>query len=397
MLKLGLGLGLSSPSTSAAVSAAWGSWDGTNDGAVTNRATGGGLQGQDVVMVSDTEAVMVYRDTDNSGKAVVLDITDKVVQDVTTNTPVTLTEDIPSGINVVKLSDTKFLALYEASTASEGIVVLLTKSGKTLTETDVEVLGLTTGHFHCALTELSTTTAAGVMRDAGDSNNGKVFVVDITGDTISVGSFVSVGTTDDYPAICKGQADGSGFFVANTDTPALDSAVRYFSVSGTTATQQARIDVDAASTQYDDMMAAYIADGICCVAYEKNSTSNVDANAFYWNGSTLTRGTAVTGIFGSNNLFTGTGTVTELNTGSRQAMFSGRLEDETPKNGGAVVVTVNESLVCSKGSVVDIFPSITADHVTIDVSPSGNYVIGLCQDETTVPVKQLGTRIMQGF
>ena len=398
MLKLGLGFGSPNCNTlqnTAATIANWGTWNGSNDGAITNIANAGGTGAQDIAMVSDTEAVMLYQAADNSSRAVVLDIVDKVVQPINTNTEITLTHADATGMNIVMLSPNKFLCLYEDTTDNEGVVVLLTKSGKTLTETDVHVLtGFTEANFQCCLTELTASKAAGIMKDRLDGLDGKVFIVDVTGDTISVGTLISIGDVNDYPAICKGQADGSGFFVGITDTGAQDSGIYYFSVSGTTATQEARIDVDAASTQYDDMMAAYIADGVCVMSYESQGGSTVAANAFYWNGSTLSRGTEVTAIFGTNNLFQGTSTVTEL--GNRQAMFSGRLEDDS-QQGGAVVVTVDESLICTKGTAVTHFPSIQADHAVIDAAPSGLYVLAACQDETTTPIQQIATRVLQGF
>jgi hypothetical protein len=385
-----------SESTVVAPSADWASWDGTNDGSVTQLATGGGTGAQDIAAVSDTEAVMIYQDADNNVQAVVVDIADKAFDAIDTNTPVQLTHADGTGFNIVKLSDTKFLCLYESTTSgSTGVVALLTKSGKTLTETDVETsLNLTTPNFRCALTELSGTKAAAVMRDDGDTSNGQVFVIDTNGDNITIGTRVDINSTLDYPAICKAKADGSAFWVGNTDVAAEDSAVRYFSVSGTNCTEEARIDVDAASNQYDDMMAAYIADDVCVMAYENAGGSSVDANAYSWDGENITRGTAATAIFGSNDIFQGTGTVTELP--NRCAMFASRMQDESPQAGAAVVVSVSESLVCTASTKVNIFPGIQADHNVVDVTPSGLYVFACCQDETTVPIQQIGTRVLDG-
>jgi hypothetical protein len=398
MLKIGLGFTRPNHSPAQTASAAapnWAEWDGSNDGAFTHLVTGGGTGAQDIVALSDSEAVLLYQDASNNTKAVVVDIDNKTLQPVGTNTEITLTHANATGMNIVRLSDTKFLCLYESTTSgSTGVVSLLTKSGKTLTETDVETsLGLITPNFRCALTELNETKAAAVMRDDGDTTNGQVFVIDITGDNITIGTTVDIENCGDYPAICKAKADGSAFWVGHTDSAAEDSAVRYFTVSGTAAAEEARIDVDAASTQYDDMMAAYIDDDVCIMSYESAGGSTVNANAFAWNGSSIIRGTEASGIFGSNDIFQGTGTVTEL--GNRQAMFAGRLQDEG-LGGGAVVVSVDESLVCTASPKVNIFPGIQADHTVIDAPPSGRYVFACCQDETTTPIQQIGTKVLQG-
>lgn len=395
MLKVGLGFNDPNQNplkNTSSATADWANWDGTNDGTNTNIFTGGGTGAQDIAAVSDNEAVLLWDDSDNNAKVVVLDIDNNVIQPETTNTILTLANGTPFGMNIVRMSDTKFLCLYDDGSASGAVLSLITKSGKTLTETDVmaPVTGIAAGQFRMSLARLSDTKAVAAIRDGTD---GEVLIVDITSDTISVGTPLSVGNFDDYPSVCR--ATDNAFWIANTDTPTLDSGIRYCTVSGTTITEEDRIDIDAASTQYDDKMLAYIDDDTCICAYEHQSTSTVDVNTFSWNGSNIVRGTAQTDIFNSSDIFQGTGTVTELP--NRGAMFAGRQQDETPRQGAVTVCTVDESNNITVSSEVTIFPSIQADHTVIDVTPSGLYVFAACQDETTTPIQQIGTRVLQGF
>lgn len=387
MLRLGLDLNLAEGSVA---SADWANWDGSNDGAVTNIATGGGTGAQDIAAVSDTEALMLWDASDGNAKVVVLDIDNNVVQPETTNTAINLTYNTPFGMNLVRMTDTKFIALYDDGSAAGCVVALITKSGKTVTETAVTnaVTGIAAGQFRMSLARLSDTHAVAAVRDG---TVGEIFIIDITGDSISTGTTVQIGNFDDYPSVCR--ATDTAFWVANTDTAALDSAIRYCTISGTTITVEQRIDIDAASTQYDDKMLARIDDDTCICAYEQVSANTVDVNTFSWNGTSIDRGTEQSDIFGTD-IFQGTGTVTELP--DRAAMFSGRQDDDVTQVGAAVVCTVDESNNITVGTEVTIFPGIQADHNVIDATPSGNYVFACCQDETTTPIQQIGTRVLVG-
>jgi hypothetical protein len=299
-------------------------------------------------------------------------------------------------MNIVMLSETKFVCFYEdTSSGSVGVVVLLTKSGKTLTETDVETtIGLNTPNFRNSLTAINETQAVAIMRDDGDSNEAAIFVIDISGDNITIGAKLDTGLdVQDYPSVCKAKADGSAAFAA---IPALSGqgggSVVYVSVSGTTLTVEDTISISG-TTSYDDMMIGYVADDVALCAYELRGSSTVNVNVFSYNGSTLSKGTEATGIFGSNDIFQGTGTVTEL--GSRSVMFSGRIDDSgSPRNGAQVVVSADESNAITVNDYYVRTADVEADHNVIDASPSKLYVALCYQDETTVPIQQIGTRIL---
>ena len=77
MMKLGLGLGLSTAqrqSNYEAITADWMSWDGSNDGTISTMFSAGGVIAIDIVAVSDSEAILFWHDSTGNGKCVVLDV-----------------------------------------------------------------------------------------------------------------------------------------------------------------------------------------------------------------------------------------------------------------------------------------------------------------------------------
>ena len=74
--------------------------------------------------------------------------------------------------------------------------------------------------------------------------------------------------------------------------------------------------------------------------------------------------------------------------------------DDPSLEGQAFVIRSDESHVLSVGSAVKpLFDGgVQSDHVTGDVFPSTNglYVVTVCQEETALPVKQIGTKILFG-
>lgn len=379
---------------SIAVSADWANWDGTTDGAVTNLFAVSGTTGsQDIAAVSDTEAVLFW-EGNTTGKCVVLDVSANLTfKNEATNTLVETSNKAPIGLNIVRLTTTKYLTLAEDNTVAASSTLntsLITKSGKTLTETDYADTGVTAAaqQFRNSLCRLNDTQGVFVGRESTDSNQGRVGIIDITGDEITIGTLVDLNNViGDYPSVCR--LTDSSFMVID------QNQVHYCTVSGTTITLVSSINTVLAGTTFDDTMIGRIDNDTALATYEINASSIVYANTFSWNGSAIVRGTEVSDIFPGNNLFQATGTVTEL--GDRQVMFSGRQDDETPQFGAAVVLSVDESNVITVGTRITTFPSIQADHDVVDATPSGLYVFGCCQDETTTPIQQIGTRIMKGF
>lgn len=371
----------------------WSSWDGTNNGAVTNLFTvSGTIRGQDIAAVSDTEAILFYKDDNeatNKGRAVVLDVVSDAMED--NNTDIALSIVNPTGLNIVRMTTSRFLCMAEDDATNIIEFSLLSKSGKTLTEEDNTTSGIpadpSTQQFRNSAARLNDTQAVFITRDGTDTNDGRIAVVDITGDTLTVGALVDLNdNVIDYPAICR--LTDTSFMCVTQKT------VSYCTVSGTTITVQGSINLIAAGTVHDDIMAQRIDDDTAIISYEK-SGSYVDVNTFSWNGSSIDRGTPQSDLFGAATpaIFQGTGTSTDL--GNRQVMFAARQDNETPRHGASVVCVVDESNNITVGTEVQISGAVIADHTTIDATPDGTLVFFAYQDETTSPVQQVGTRVIK--
>lgn len=392
-MKLGLGLGLSAAQRQSnydAVTADWMGWDGSSDGAITRLFSSGGTGGQDVVAISDAEAVLFWNTGAGEGKAVVLDVdNDLTFKSETTNTALTLSISDPDGINIITLTDALLVALAEDNVSGLMECSLISKSGKVLAELGNANTGVSAGaNFRNSLARLNNTQAVFVGRENNDSNHGRVGVVDASGGVLSVGALLDLNDgVGRFLGICR-LTDNSFFVVTR-------QKVHYCTVSGTTVTHVSSLDIDAAGTLYDDTMIGRVDDVTALTAYEDGAISQVHVNSFTWNGSAIVRGTAQADIFDGNKIFQGTGTVTAI--GNRQVMFSGRQDDETPQFSAAVVCAVDEAGVITVGGRVQTSADVTAANAVIDVSPSGLYVFSAYLDGTTTPVQQIGTRILKGF
>lgn len=402
---LGLGLGLNPRGGEAGATADWAAWDGSNDGTNKLLFTANGLtRAQDIAAVSDEEAVIIWRDGTTTGdpaKMVVLDVDSatKQFKAETTNTSITLTNELPLSMELISMGNDRYLATYEGADggASLPVVALVQKSGKTLTVLDEisSITGITTANFRKATAKLNSTQAVMVMRDDGDSFNGKLVVIDITGDTISTGTTVTVGFISQYPAITR-LTDSSFFYGVHGNNAVLNSEVGYCTVSGTTITVVDAKEADANSCQ--DMMMERIDDNTAVLLYEfpAPQPGTVNAVVVSWSGSAVTFGTPVAGVFGAGDINGFPATSTAL--GNRQAMFASTLRDSTPFGlGAARVITVDESNNLTLDNLVTFNATQNLDHVTIDVTPSGLYVFMASQNENTTPDQQMETRIIQVF
>jgi len=362
----------------------WNTWDGSNDGANTNLFTAGNIKGHDIVAVSDNEAILFYKDDNevtNKGRVVVFDVASKIMSNP--NTDIALSILNPVGMNVVRMTDTRFLCLAEDTANALLETSLIGKSGKTLTELDNADTGIPTYSplYHNSLARLNDTQGVFIGRNGVDTNDGTLGIIDITGDVITVGTLVDLNDNiTDYPAICR-----------LTDTSFMCTTVRkvyYCTVSGTTITVEGSTNIIAAGTAQAETMLERIDDTTALLAYEK---TQVDVNTFSWSGSAVSRGTPELAIFGGTTIFGATGNSTDL--GDRQVMFSGRQDVESPRHGASVVCEVDVSNNITVGTEVQL-STVEADHNTIDATPSGNYVFYAYQDETTLPIQQVGTRVL---
>lgn len=176
----------------------WPSWTGANDGPVKNLfTTNGTIRGQDIVAVSDEEAILFYRDGMDGlkGKVLVLDVdsSTKTFKDADTNTPTITSINSPLGLNIVRITETRFVCMAEDDGTGLQDVSLISKNGKALTEEDTVDFGVPVGvNFRLALCRLNDTQAVGLGRDDTD-NQGVLRIIDITGDTISLGTAVEIG------------------------------------------------------------------------------------------------------------------------------------------------------------------------------------------------------------
>lgn len=374
------------PTSGAAVVYDWLNWNNTNDGAVTNIRTGGDIGAQDIAAVDDSEAVIVYEDGADSDawKCAVLDNDGKVLKDV--NTAITITgAGQKLGQLLQRLSDTKFLAVCEATNALA--ISLITKSGKTLTQADSDSLTDKTYNFRHSLKNLDADNAIYFGKNDANSNTGVMCVINTASDTLTVGARLETGESVlDYPD-CTRAASGAFWAVDQR-------RVRYCTYDGSfNITEQANLSLVAAGTVFDDTMCVYIDDATCLVSYEKVSDSQFYANVFTWDGSSITRHTEVSDIFDGTDGFQGTGTSAEL--GNRQGMFSTRLDDIAGDNGGQVVLSVADDNTITVGTRYSASANVIADHNVISATPSGKYVYYAYQDETTTPIKQIGTRVLE--
>ncbi len=369
----------------------WAAWSGANDGANTNLfTTNGFIRGQDQAAVNDSEAVLTYRDgTTEEWRAVVLDVADKAFLPEDTNTEIVLTGTIPLAMHCVRLTETRFLIC--CNTEDDFRIALVGKSGKTLTILDEELLE-TGFSFQNDVARLTDTKAVLHYRNTLVSNYSHVMVIDVTGDTITTGTPLSLGINSSdiatqYCGVTKALVDGSAFWACNR------RRVYYCTISGTTITKEAFESIDAINTQFNDTMCEYVDENAMIVTHEVGAT-RVDATSFTWSGSAIVREDAVTDIFDGNNIFQGTGCSTGV--GARQAMFSGRMDDETPQVSGQVVLSLNESNDIVVGDLV-FTSNFTSDHNTIDATPSQLYVFLCIQNEGETPNQMVGTKVLQGF
>lgn len=386
-MRLGLGLGLGNTQGGAAV-ADWPNWDGSNDGSIVNVQTAGARGAPAVACIDSTKALIAYTEAATQTDDLRVTILTRAAKAMTEqgSVDVTSAQQIQQKPTVCRLSDTRALVGYLNDTGATDRyeVSLIDVSGTTPSVLDTaQETTVTATAFTGEIVRINDSKA---IYDAGTH----LMIISISSDTISIGT----------PLARTGNLDGTICLFSETSGAYCDNRdVVHFTISGTTITETALSETRFNSvTTSGDVEIVAVSSTEAVIIFEETAAdgSPVDALPVTWNGTNFTLGSSIE-LF-NDRVFTMDSRWAWLIPGTRSIMVVWQQVDAIT-NGYVSIVTSSDSHVLSEDvSDVVVFPSIQSDHLTGDFFPDTDalYALVVCQEETTSPVKQIGTKVLYG-
>jgi len=242
-----------------------------------------------VAMLSATKGIVVYVDGGNSsyGTACVLNVSGN---SVSIGTPTVFKSATTSYIDIVELTSTTAIVVYNTS-SSTGDSVVLSVSGDSIsvgTEVEYESGNAT----YNQVVQLSSTKVFVVYRDQDNSHYGTACVLDISGTSITAGSptvFHSANTELYGLAALSSTLAITGYRNGGVSDRGFATAM---TISGTTITAGTPFQFEAGSTDY--VSAAPLTSTTALFTYADNGNSYYGtAIVLSVSGTTVSAGTAV--------------------------------------------------------------------------------------------------------
>lgn len=281
---------------------------------------------------------------------------------------------------VAALSATRALVVYELD-GSKWQVTLLDTSGTApaVLDTADHPSGRTPGSSWSDVVAFSSTIA---VWGTDDTNNGGLVAIDVSGDSISFGTETTITINGGTDWDIKKLASTTGIYRNQGENG-------YFTLDGTDITVKDTNEFEVNQSLNEDAALARLSDTEWLVFYEETTTGAVNAQYCEWTGSTISCGSdfevEADGIFTQDNEW-----AFELRDRHVMAVWSSGGVDRVSVYSVGLEGTITES-----ANDVSFFTPATVDHVTGAVFPSGDFVMGVGQDEATSPVKQGIAKILK--
>jgi hypothetical protein len=371
----------------------WNGWDGTNDGSVTNFFTGGGYGPANVAGFSDTQALIV------TNEQTVDDLYGLIVTRSGTSLSGGTVTKISEGAETVGqkasvgyITASRCLTAYETNSSANRKVALIDVSGVNPSVLDYAVNGNTGASTSPSSIYRHTDTLAVLISEGGTSGTGHTIqTVDITADTITLGT---------QTVMTNGATECVGCALSATTGMILDNTgINHYTISGGAAPtiNGANLAMSPDGNNFSDRTVSKISDTRAVVIYRDSDDAKVYAQVVSWDGSSIIRGNVLE-VLSTNNIQVQDNewscSVDETN-----GIVWVTWYDLTGADGVASVLRVRDigTLELLSSEIVT-FGDIQADHPSCASFVGGDdiYAITVCQDETTSPVKQVATKVIQG-
>ena len=247
-----------------------------------------------VIRLTDTKALVAYQDRGNSsyGTSVILTISGT---SISVGTPVVFESASTEYISADMLTATKAIVVYRDAPPTYGTACILTVSGTSITAV-TPVVFESDSVYYPSVTALSATVALVAYYDAANSQNRPftAAVLTVSGTSISVGTPANVTTTS-----------GTGAHIAITTLSTTKALIAFqdngnsgygtavvVTVSGTSISAGTPLVFESADTEYSS--AATLTATKAMVVYRDNGNSNYGTSVILdVDNTSITKGTAV--------------------------------------------------------------------------------------------------------
>jgi len=238
-----------------------------------------------IAKISETQAIVVYRDLGNSsyGTACILTLSGS---SITAGSEVVFNSGDSRYVVVAVLSATKAIVAYQDnSNSSKSTACILSISGSSITAGSELIFYATDRSRHLSITALTDAKAI-VTLEARDATNspGKACILDVSGTTITAGSVQQFTTGVIYSTSVTALSSTKAIVVYQVSPNAQS---RVLDISGTTITAGSALEYRTGTTSYQNI--AKLTSTRAIVSYSDNANSSYATYAtFTISGATVT-------------------------------------------------------------------------------------------------------------
>ncbi len=386
---IGGGAGIVDPS-----SPSWNGWDGTNDGDTTNFFPIGGYGPANVAGFSNTQALIVTNEQtvdDLYGLIVTRSGTSLAGGTVTKISEGS--ETVGQKASVGFMTASRCLVAYETNSSANRKVALVDVSGSNPSVLDYDVNGNVGSSTAPNLIFRHTDTLAVLLAEGGGSGSGyTIQTVDITADSITMGT---------QTVLASGGSEGMGVALDSTTGFVVDNVgITHYTISGGGAPtlNGTRLAMSSTAATYIDRTISKISSTRAVVVYRDSTNNKVMAQVITWDGTQIIRGNELVVRSSDTIQVQDNSWSCEVDAANGLVWITWQQLSVDTKGVGSVLRIRANATIELLADEVETFSSIQADHPACSLFPGGNdvFAITVCQDETTSPVKQVATKVIQG-
>ena len=244
-----------------------------------------------ITTLSETKALMCYRDGGNSDNAtaVVLTIANRVI---TVGTPLVFNTGYWNIGRVVGLTSTKAIACFSDGNDTNKVkAYVLSVSGTTVTAGSVLTVDGGGNQSYVRVTRMSDTTALVIWKDS--SSDGASAFLTISGTSVSKGTTFVFEAGTIYQCDVSSMSSTTAIVVFRDDSGTQILASRFLTVSGTTITTGAKLQFSGGTIGDCRVQSISATKAICCYSDTYNVSHRATVVILSVSGTTVSAGTIV--------------------------------------------------------------------------------------------------------
>ena len=335
-----------------------------------------------IAKISETQAIVVYRDLGNSsyGTACILTLSGS---SITAGSEVVFNSGDSRYVVVAVLSATKAIVAYQDnSNSSKSTACILSISGSSITAGSELIFYATDRSRHLSITALTDAKAI-VTLEARDATNspGKACILDVSGTTITAGSVQQFTTGVIYSTSVTALSSTKAIVVYQVSPNAQS---RVLDISGTTITAGSALEYRTGTTSYQNI--AKLTSTRAIVSYSDN------ANGSYATYATFTISGATVTLESTVVISSVSSAYVDISTGeSQQAVVVYKDNGNSGNVTARTIQTAFSSTNLTSTNFLGITDAAVASGATGSVTVKGGVAAGLAGGTFAVTVANAGS------